>query len=290
MASVFHFFFSPEGAGWGYPFVGWPGLSSIVISIVLIPVVLAALRMGLARIESREREVLAGLVVAGFLAQLALRSLGPSSPATVIASTGSNGFLSVAERYGPFEFLSQFHALVSRLPMHVQANLPGKTLVFHGLLAITSSAEVMGYVILLASTLGAVLVYFLARQWFADRRVALCAAVLYLFMPARIYFLPVMNVLTPVVALLPLCLLEVYFAQRRSWPLLAAGVSIYALVIFEPLPLALAPIAICQVARRYRAGEIGRTDIVGVAAYPVLAAIGVHGVMQAVCGFDVVAA
>jgi ABC-type glycerol-3-phosphate transport system permease component len=290
VASVFHFFFSPEGAGWGYPFLGWPGFNAIVVSIVLIAVALPAVRLGLARVESREREVLAGLVIVGFLAQLLLRSLGPTTPAAVIASPGSNGFLTVAQRYGPIEFLSQFHTLIEQLPMHVRANLPGKTLAFHALLVVTGSTEVMGYLILLASTCGALLAYFLARQWFADRRVAFCAAVLYVFMPARIYFLPVMNVLTPVLALLPLCLLEWYFSHRRVWVLLAAGVSIYALVIFEPLPLALAPIALGQLARRYRAGELGRSDLARVAAYPIVAIFTVYVLMRAAFGFDTVRA
>jgi hypothetical protein len=290
VASVFHFLFSPEGAGWGYPFLGWPGLNAIVVAIVLIPTVLAAVRLGLARIESREREVLAGLVGVGFLVQLALRSLAPASPAAVIASEGSNGFLTGAQRFGPLEFLSKFGILIEQLPMHVQANLPGKTLVFHALLAVTDSADVMGYLILLASTCGALLVYFLAGQWFVDRRVAFCAAVLYLVMPARIYFLPVMNVLTPVVALLPLCLLEWYFTRRRIWVLLAAGMSVYALVLFEPLPLALGPIALGQLARRYRAGELERIEIGRVAAYPILAMIAVHLAMRAAVGFDIVRA
>ena len=106
----------------------------------------------------------------------------------MVEHRGANGFLDVARAYGPIEFLSRFHTLADQLPMHARANLPGKTLFFHVLLAITGSSDVMGLLIVLASTCGAAMVYFLAREWFGDRRAALFAFAFYVSLPAQNLF------------------------------------------------------------------------------------------------------
>lgn len=290
MANIYHFFFGPPGGGWAYPFLWFPGMEAFVVLLVLFPLALVAALLGSARISTHERQTLVGFLIFGFFAQLALRSLAPTTLAMVVDSPGANGFLGVARTHGAFTLLSQFDVLVEQLPMHARANLPGKALLFHGLLVITESASAMALLIVTISTLGAALVYFLAREWFADRQVAFYAAVFYVFLPARIYFLPVMNVVTPVLALVPMCLLELYFSRRRPWLLVACGVVGYGLILFEPLPLALAPLAMWQVARRYRNGELGRMAVVGSVAYPMAGLVAVYFLMKAFVGFDLVTA
>jgi hypothetical protein len=158
------------------------------------------------------------------------------------------------------------------------------------LLAFTGSSAVMGLLIVLASTCGAAMVYFLAREWFGDRRAALYAFAFYVFLPARVYFLPVMNVLTPVFLLVPMCLFEVHFRTRRSWPLVAAGLSVYWLVIFEPLPLAAGPIVMAQLLRRVHLRQMGWRDVARVLVIPAITVIGVHVAMRILFGFDTLAA
>ncbi|HYB94334.1 MAG TPA: hypothetical protein VEC39_05140, partial [Vicinamibacterales bacterium] len=108
--------------------------------------------------------------------------------------------------------------------------------------------------------------------------------------PARSYFMPVMNVMTPVFLLVPLCLLEVYLRTRRTWLLAAAGAASYWLILFEPLPLIAAPIALAQVVRRVRARHIATTDAVRALVYPVLIVTAIHLAMRLLVGFDTVAA
>jgi hypothetical protein len=287
---LYAFLFGPEGGGWGYPYVGMPGLDALLVVVVLVLAALLALNLAGKRIATHEWPTIAALTALAFVAQLWLRSLGPTGLGEVVEHPGANGFLDVARAYGPIELLSRYAALADQLPMHARANLPGKTLFFHVLLAITSSPEAMGLLIVLASTCGAAMVYFLAREWFGDRRAALAAFAFYVFLPAKIYFLPLMNVLTPVFLLLPMCLVEVHFKSRRLWPIVAAGVSVYWLVIFEPLPLAAGPVVIAQILRRVQMRQIGWRDVVRVLVVPAITAIGVHAGMRILFGFDAVAA
>jgi hypothetical protein len=148
----------------------------------------------------------------------------------------------------------------------------------------------MALLILMVSTVGAAMVYYLARQWFADRRTALLAATLYLFMPARIFFLPVMNVVTPLLLLLPMCLIEVFAASRRLSALVAAGAAIYLLVLFEPLPLAAGPVIAGQVLLRVGSGRFAWRDAGWLAALVGAGALVMHLLFVWWFGFDVVTA
>lgn len=290
MHQLYSFLFSPQGGGWGYSFIGPPGVATFITILVLVPVSLALFRVLEGQVQRRQWLALVALLAYGFAAQIALRSLAPTSLGEVVASRGANGFLDVARAYGPREVLTRYHAIAADLPMHARANLPGKTLFFHALLALTDSPDLMGLLILLVSTLGAGLIYFLAREWTGDRGTALLAATLYLFMPSRLYFLPGMNVVTPVFLLVPMCAIEVYMTSRRWWWLVAAGVAAYALVVFEPLPLAAVPIAAAQVIRRVRKGQID-WRVVGVMTAGVIASVlAVHVAVAWLLGFNTVTA
>jgi hypothetical protein len=133
-------------------------------------------------------------------------------------------------------------------------------------------------------------VYLLAREWFGDRRAALFTFAFYVFMPSRIYFVPILNALTPLFLLIPMCLLELHFRTRRAWPLLLMGIASYWLLIFEPLPFAATPIVLWQVFRRVQRGELRWAEAGRAVVYPTLAFLGAHAAMRLLFGFDTVAA
>ena len=197
----------------------------------------------------------------------------------------------MARTYGPIELLSRFQELAPQLPLpHARANLPGKALLFHLLLVVTHSSAAMGLLIVIASTCGAALVYLLAREWFGDRRAALFAFAFYVFMPARIYSVPILNTLTPVFLLIPMCLLELHFRTRSTWPLLVMGIASYWLLIFEPLPFAATPIVLWQVIRRVQRGDLRWAEAGRAVVYPALSLLGVYIAVRLLFGFDAVAA
>jgi hypothetical protein len=153
--------------------------------------------------------------------------------------------------------------------------MPGKVMLVYALRLITSSTEVLSWLVVMVSNLGAVFIYLFVRELFADRRAALYSAVLYLFVPAKLLFFPLMNTVTPVVVLACACILLRWLATGRWQWAVALGVSLYALVFFEPLPLvigvlfavlSLRAIAIGQISWRRYATQTLVVVIVFVAA------------------------
>ena len=290
MHHLYSILFSPEGGGWGYPFLGLPGVVSLVIAAGMVPLSLLVLRAAMSTVERHEWRSLSGLMCFGFAAQLALRWLAPTSMAAVVESRGANGFLEVARSHSATELLSRFSSIAGQAPMHVRANLPGKTLLYQFLLTVTDSSAVMAVFLVLLSTAGAALVYLLARVWFEDRRVGIVAAMFYMLVPARIYFLPGLNVVTPVFLLISLVSIEYALATRRYPLLVAAGISLYGLVIFEPLPLAAGLIVVAQVARRIARGDVGIGWVARGAGGMVVGVLAAHSLMWGLFRFDVVQA
>ena len=97
-------------------------------------------------------------------------------------------------------------------------------------------------------------IFGLSRDLFRDDRTALHAAVLYLFTPARVLFFPLMNAVTPVLVLLLALLVVRSLRTDGGWYAAAAGVALYLLFFFEPLPLVMgllfAALGIAAIVRR----------------------------------------
>jgi hypothetical protein len=166
-----------------------------------------------------------------------IRSLGSFTLEEIFVSDGANAFYTVAQRHDPGEILRRFDWVRERAPLHAQSNLPGKVMLVHALQTISTRSDVLPWLLVAISNLGALLMYAFVRGLFDDRRTALFAAVLYLFMPARIFFMPLMNTITPVLILGCGCLLLVWLRTTRTVYAVLLGMALYALVFFEPLPL-----------------------------------------------------
>ena len=79
--------------------------------------------------------------------------------------------------------------------------MPGKLLLIDALQQVSARADVLPWLVIGISNLGAILLTCFVRDLFDDSRPALYAALLYLFLPARTFFLPLMNTVTPLVIL-----------------------------------------------------------------------------------------
>lgn len=235
------------------------------------------MRVSISIVQTHQRWVVVPWLVVGLAAQLALRLLSPVSLSATIESAGANQFYAVSQQYSAAELLSRFHELADTLPLHARANLPGKTLFFHALQKLTSSTRVMALLIIAISNLGGVLVYLLAKQWFQNPLTALHALVLYLFLPARLYFMPLMNTVSPVLMLLVFWLVTRSLAVRgpsgdgatteRRTSLFLAGLSLYAVVLFEPLPLAAFPLVAALIVKDLAARDLNWPDAAAIAVW-----------------------
>jgi hypothetical protein len=181
--------------------------------------------------------VLLSWIVAATALHYLIRSFGPYTVEEIFVSDEANAFYGVAQRYDPATVLKVFDWVRERGPLHAQSNMPGKVLLIHALQLISTHPAVLAWLLIALSNLGAILVYVVSRDLVEDRKVALGAATLYLFMPARVFFFPLMNTVTPLWILGCTALLLQWLRTGRTRYAVVLGIAFYGLVFFEPLPL-----------------------------------------------------
>ena len=283
---MFDSVFGSKAGGWSYPSIQPLTAAPFIVSLILIPLLAILAYVSSKRIQKNEIATVGLWFIAGFVFLLWMRSLYPIPMATIITSSQANSFYTVTQDHTAFELMSQFHTLAGSLPLHARSNMPGKILFFYLLETFTKSPEVMGWLILLISNLGGLLVYLLARQLLENRLSALYAMILYLFLPAKLYHFPILNTVTPVLMLLSLLLFVCYLNSTRTGYLVALGFSLYALVLFEPLPLVTGLIFLALLAKHWQEGRLTRSQLLTVVSCVPAAFLLLHLVMVWTLGFN----
>ncbi|GHJ44722.1 hypothetical protein Cs7R123_20640 [Catellatospora sp. TT07R-123] len=221
---------------WIYPYIaafsGWQ-LWPAAVALVAV--------LGLLRVTGRLRpwaQVGVWLVAAVPL-QLLMRVYDDASLAALVGSDRANSFHTPSLTYPAYDFISRYMDLVPELPAHARTNMPGKTLLYHLLGAVTTDPGTQGVLVVAVSSLTGLLAYAVARELFGDHRTAVYAMVLVLLVPGRLWFLPILNTVSPVPILLALWL-HLRFLRTKSWPwAVSLGLALYLTFLFEPLPLVL---------------------------------------------------
>jgi hypothetical protein len=134
--------------------------------------------------------------------------------------------------------------------------MPGKVLLVQALREITKRPAILPWLVIALSNLGGVLMYVFVRDLFRDRLVALFALVLYLFVPAKLYFFPLLNTVTPLVVLGCACLTLRWLSTGKAAYAVLLGVALYGIVLYEPLGLVIGLLLAALVAR-----ALARADI-----------------------------
>src|SRR6266487_5534568 len=115
--------------------------------------------------------------------------------------------------------------------------MPGKILLYEFLKVLTSSPRIMGFLVIVLSSLGALLLYGICKQLFHDKQTAFYALILYSLIPCKLFFLPLLNTITPVINLLCLYLFVAYIENTHVLLPWLLGIGFYIQILFEPLPL-----------------------------------------------------
>ena len=278
---------SAEG-GWQYPYIR--GLTLRPFGAALLASGLAAAVVAVARSASRRREwaVVLAWIVAATLSHGLIRSLTPASFERIFRSDGANSFYSVTQRFDARTVLADFDAVRAQSPLHAQSNMPGKLVLLYGLETLSTRTDVLPWMIVVLSNLGGALMYLFVRDVFDDRRVALYALVLYLFVPARVLFYPLMNTVTPVVALAFAWALARWLRTGATAYAVLLGLGVYVMVFFEPLPLVLGLLFAALISRALVLRQVSWTRL----APQILAGAGATaaavGVMYLAFGFDTI--
>ena len=232
--------------------------SQMPSTIFFVGVLVAAAVWGLtARRDARgEWAVALGWIVIAAGCQLLLRSLTPFTFEQIIRSDGAYSLYTVTQQYRAESVLSHFAELRGNWPLHAHSNMPGKLMLLYALELISNDPTILSWLVLAVSNLGGLLLYLFVRDLFGDRRIALYALVLYLFVPAKLFVFPVMNTLTPVVTFGCLLLFERWLRWASPAYAIAAAVSLYVLVFFEPVPLVIGAFVALILARALMQGDI----------------------------------
>ena len=86
------------------------------------------------------------------------------------------------------------------------------------------------------------------------------ASILYLFVPAKLFFFPLMNSITPV-AVLVCAYLGLRWMSKWSWMYAAfLGTAVYGLLLYEPLSLAIGALLAALMAGRCGMGTSHRPE------------------------------
>ncbi|CAN5693757.1 hypothetical protein BH18ACI5_BH18ACI5_28190 [soil metagenome] len=225
---------SVEG-GWIYNYVRpW------TLGPVLVALAISAAAALLMRVRMEERGIgilLLAWVVFATAAHAALHASAPAGLEELYVSPDANSFYSLTQQQTASDLLARFNRVRLNSPLHARSNMPGKTIVTYGLELLSTNTAVLPWLVVILSNLGALLMFVFVRALFEDSRTALYAAVLYLFVPSRIVFFPLMNTITPIVVLACACLLMKWLRIGSTIMTVLFGVSLYGLVFFEPLPL-----------------------------------------------------
>lgn len=169
--------------------------------------------------------------------QFVLRAAYPYSLGEIVASNKSNSFYTPALQYTPLEILRDFEALSAMFPSHARTNMPGKILFFEFLGLFTTSPEIAGALTIFFSSLGGVLLYSISRKIFDNKIPAFYALILYMLIPCRIFFVPLLNTITPIFMLILFSRVLAYVDSGTPMNAWLVGGAVYLMVLFEPSPL-----------------------------------------------------
>lgn len=292
---------SPEG-GWVYRYFDTSNGRSVepfLIACVLVAAGVAASWPWLRRLPSndcvgtaRVQEwtlILAWCLLAVGIHGL-LRSYTPYALGAIFASDSANSFYSVALTVDVESILSDFERLRPSWALHAHSNLPGKLLLVRALSHISTQPDVLAWAIVVLSNVGGALVYIFMRDLFADRFVAGLGAILYLFTPAKLYFFPLLNTVTPVVVLACACLLVRWLHTGRPMYAAFLGVAVYGLILFEPTALVVGVLFGALVARAVVSGRIAVRSAFSHILVGLLTFAATHIAMIVWFGFDLIEA
>ena len=281
---------STEG-GWRYPYAEHDALTTfkLIVSCFLWTAgAVALLLMPVPRSGARPLLLLLVWIILATGLQWPLRSMAPSSLESVFVSDNANSFYSVTGRHEPSDVLRQFNRVRAGAPLHVQSNMPGKLMLLYALQLVSTRTDVLPWLVIGLSNLGAILVYLFVRDLFDDSRTAFVAGALYLFVPARHFFFPLLNTVTPIAVLTCGWLLVRWLRTGATAYAALMGLALYGLVFFEPLPLVTGLLFAALVLAAIGRGEVAWDRFLAQTAVVIFVFIGTSEAVAALSGFDVV--
>ena len=228
-----------ETGHWVYRYLYRFNFHVLAVFFVVCGVCFVASAIPFRVIRRYEWPMVALWLVIGLFSQRELRTLTPFSFDRIIRSEGATGFYTAALRYPVTTLVTDFDRIRPTLAVHPRSNMPGKLVLVSAFTRLSKRPEVVGWLVVIASNIGGLVLYLLVRDLSGDAVTALLSLVFYLLVPAKLFFFPVLNTVTPVVMLIGLYLWLRVLRHRGVAHSIGLGVALYGLAFFEPLPLVL---------------------------------------------------
>jgi hypothetical protein len=274
--------------GWVYPYLSGYGARALGASLLAGGVAALFVARGAHLSRTRPAAAVALSVLGATALQALLWRIHPSALGAIVRSDNATSYFSAALRHGPAVLLRDYETIAPTLPLHAVGNMPGKLLLFRAMHAFTGSPDAMAIAILLLGNLVGVLVFLVALELFADRPTAFAALGLYLFLPSRMVFAPILNGVAPLPVLVALYLWIRFLRGRGPWMALAAGSCLFVAILFDPTPLGLGLLFVGAALADRHAGRVETARLAAGAALAGGALVAAHLAFRAVTGFDAV--
>jgi len=232
--------FGSKKGNWAFQyFIKEIYLEPFILVVLLAPIVLALAYLSLKLVDRPQAEfiLLVLWVILSTLFQNAFRTFYPISFREIIVSDAANSFFTPTLRYSLYQFTKHFHELVPQMPLHVKTNMPGKTIFYFLLTSVANDPQAIGQIITLLSNAGGILLYWVTKQLLGTKGMAFQAFLLYLFIPARLFFFPLLNTISPLFILADLSLFLLFLNSRKLIFAFALGLFLYLTFMFDPLTL-----------------------------------------------------
>jgi len=239
-------------------------------------------------IDRCQLRVIAFWFVVGLAGQLLLHSLYPHSLEAIVRSDWANSYYNASLRYKASDFLIHFPAIKQSLPIHAQSNMPGKILLYYGLRLITNNPRALAILIIAISNLGGILLYFVVSNIYASRRIALSSLLLYLFIPGKTYFLPLLNIVSPIPILACLLLLVRFLESRSKFLAVLLGIGFYVVLLLDPLTFCLGLFFVALIARSWWSEDVRITELLWLATMIAVGFLVINCAMWFGIGFNLV--
>jgi hypothetical protein len=280
---------SPEGH-WIYGYVGFFTVRTLLVSLLASALSVGLLLSLKPSATRRDWPIVLAWIGLALGIQGLIRWVTPFTFARIFVSNDANAFYSVTRHVRAGSVLGNFDQVRASWPLHVQSNMPGKLMLVYALRNVSREPGALAWLAVLVSNFGAALMYLFVRELFTDRRIAVYSAVLYLLVPAKLYFFPLLNTVTPVIVLACAVLVLMWLRSGQVIYAAALGVALFVLAFYEPLPLVMGLLfALCAL-RALWLGQISWHRLLIQMGVTLAAWLAAYGLMRLLFGFDLVSA
>jgi hypothetical protein len=187
--------YGSNAGGWVFAwYTEHPSWTAVMLGLSLGLVLAGLLYWTLGRVQDHQIEVLVLWLVVGTVAQLLLHSLYPQSIGTITAKNANDAYIA-SRQHSNGEFLRLYSTLDKEAGGHVARNPPGRLVLYGWLRYFSDDPQTLGVLVLILSNLCGLALFYAVLRLYQNPATAITAFIYYLFIPARIYFAPLLNIL-----------------------------------------------------------------------------------------------